>query len=61
MAAAASRVAMKLATTAGAPGDAGSVRYPVSTSHGMSRNGPPDLRQHRLREILGWLGRYLKG
>ncbi len=36
------------------------VRYPVSTSHGMSRSGPPDLRQHRLREILGWLGRYLK-
>lgn len=36
------------------------VRYPVSTSHGMSRNGPPDLRQHRLREILGWLGRFLK-
>lgn len=36
------------------------VRYPVSTSHGMSRSGPPDLRQHRLREILGWLGRFLK-
>jgi len=35
------------------------VRYPVSTSHGMSRSGPPDLRQHRLREILGWLGRFL--
>ena len=35
------------------------VRYPVSTSHGMSRSGPPDLRIHRLREILGWLGRYL--
>ncbi len=36
------------------------VRYPVTTSHGMSRSGPPDLRQHRLREILGWLGRFLK-
>ena len=35
------------------------VRYPVSTSHGMSRSGPPDLRQHRLREILSWLGRFL--
>ena len=35
------------------------VRYPVSTSHGMSRSGPPDLRQHRLREILGWLARFL--
>jgi dipeptidyl aminopeptidase/acylaminoacyl peptidase len=35
------------------------VRYPESTSHGMSRSGPPDLRIHRLHEILSWLGRYL--
>lgn len=31
------------------------VRYPLSTSHGLSRNGPPDLRVHRLREIVDWL------
>ncbi len=36
------------------------VRYPRSTSHGMSRGGPADLRQHRLGEILSWLGKYLK-
>lgn len=30
------------------------VRYPKESSHGMSRNGPPDLRIHRLKEILGW-------
>ena len=30
------------------------VRYPASTSHGMSRSGPPDMRLHRLREILAW-------
>ncbi len=30
------------------------VRYPRETSHGMSRNGPPDLRIHRLREITRW-------
>ncbi|MDI9634742.1 S9 family peptidase [Kamptonema cortianum] len=30
------------------------VRYPSNTSHGMSRNGPPDLRIHRLYEILNW-------
>lgn len=35
------------------------VRYPVSTSHGMSRNGPPDLRLHRLGEMLSWWGRHL--
>ena len=23
------------------------VRYPRETSHGMSRNGPPDMRLHR--------------
>ena len=36
------------------------VRYPVTTSHGMSRNGPPDLRMHRLGEIVSWMDRYLK-
>ena len=30
------------------------VRYPSSTSHGMSRGGPPDLRLHRLHQILDW-------
>jgi acylaminoacyl-peptidase len=35
------------------------VRYPETTSHGMSRSGPPDLRIHRLNEILNWLGKYL--
>lgn len=35
------------------------VRYPASTSHGLSRGGPPDLRVHRLREILRWWRRHL--
>lgn len=35
------------------------VRYPASTSHGMSRSGPPDLRVHRLGEILAWWRRWL--
>lgn len=35
------------------------VRYPPSTSHGMSRAGPPDLRIHRLHQILGWWKRWL--
>jgi dipeptidyl aminopeptidase/acylaminoacyl peptidase len=35
------------------------VRYPSSTSHGMSRSGPPDLRIHRLNQILGWYQEYL--
>ncbi len=30
------------------------VRYPRETSHGMSRAGPPDLRIHRLNEIVSW-------
>jgi acylaminoacyl-peptidase len=30
------------------------IRYPASTSHGMSRGGPPDLRIHRLTQILTW-------
>jgi len=37
------------------------VRYPSSTSHGMSRQGPPDLRIHRLNEILRWWEEYLRG
>jgi acylaminoacyl-peptidase len=37
------------------------VRYPSTTSHGMSRGGPADLRIHRLRQILEWWGRYLDG
>jgi dipeptidyl aminopeptidase/acylaminoacyl peptidase len=36
------------------------IRYPNSTSHGMSRCGPPDLRQHRLNEILRWWKEYLR-
>ncbi len=35
------------------------VRYPASTSHGMSRNGPPDLRLHRLGEIVAWWEKWL--
>ena len=35
------------------------VRYPRETSHGMSRAGPPDLRIHRLREILAWWERWM--
>jgi dipeptidyl aminopeptidase/acylaminoacyl peptidase len=35
------------------------VRYPTSTSHGMSRSGPPDLRLHRLGQILDWWKRWL--
>ena len=36
------------------------VRYPRTTSHGMSRSGPNDLRIHRLKEIVGWFEKYLK-
>lgn len=36
------------------------VRYPPESSHGMSRNGPPDLRLDRLRRNLAWLDKYLK-
>ena len=36
------------------------VRYPRSTSHGMSRGGPPDMRNHRLHQILDWWKKYLK-
>jgi dipeptidyl aminopeptidase/acylaminoacyl peptidase len=37
------------------------VRYPSSTSHGMSRAGPPDMRLHRLRQIVDWWKRWLRG
>jgi dipeptidyl aminopeptidase/acylaminoacyl peptidase len=36
------------------------VRYPAESSHGLSRNGPPDLRLDRLRRNLAWLDKYLK-
>ena len=36
------------------------VRYPAETSHGLSRNGPPDLRLDRLQRNLDWLNKYLK-
>ncbi len=35
------------------------VRYPQESSHGMSRSGPPDLRVHRLEQILQWWARHL--
>lgn len=35
------------------------VRYPVSTSHGLSRGGPMDLRLHRLGEITKWWKKWL--
>jgi dipeptidyl aminopeptidase/acylaminoacyl peptidase len=35
------------------------VRYPSTTSHGMSRGGPPDLRIHRLHQIVEWWRKYL--
>jgi len=30
------------------------IRYPVETSHGLSRTGPVDLRIHRIHSILSW-------
>jgi dipeptidyl aminopeptidase/acylaminoacyl peptidase len=36
------------------------VRYPAESSHGLSRNGPPDLRVDRLKRNLAWLDRWLK-
>lgn len=36
------------------------VRYPQNSSHGMSRNGPPDLRIHRLGEIVKWWKKWMK-
>ena len=35
------------------------VRYPRTTSHGMSRGGPPDMRLHRLHQIVDWWKDYL--
>ncbi len=35
------------------------VRYPAPTNHGMSRNGPSDLRIHPLTEIVAWLREHL--
>ena len=35
------------------------VRYPASTSHLLYRNGPPDLRLHRLEQIVMWLRTYV--
>jgi dipeptidyl aminopeptidase/acylaminoacyl peptidase len=35
------------------------VRYPSTTSHGMSRMGPADLRIDRLEEILDWFKNWL--
>lgn len=36
------------------------VRYPQTTSHGMSRCGPADLRIHRIEQILEWWKTWLK-
>ncbi|MDE2125033.1 MAG: S9 family peptidase [Armatimonadetes bacterium] len=36
------------------------IRYPAETSHGLSRNGPPNLRLDRLRQNLRWLDRWLR-
>lgn len=30
------------------------IRYPRNCSHGMSRSGPPDMRIHRLQQIMRW-------
>jgi len=35
------------------------VRYPVETSHGLSRTGPIDLRIHRLNEYLSWWSKWI--
>ena len=36
------------------------VRYPAESSHGLSRNGPPDLLMDRLGKNIEWLDRFLK-
>ncbi|NUL83019.1 MAG: S9 family peptidase [Armatimonadetes bacterium] len=36
------------------------VRYPVESSHGLSRSGPPDLRIHRLTQYIDWWNNRLK-
>jgi dipeptidyl aminopeptidase/acylaminoacyl peptidase len=35
------------------------VRYPLESSHGLSRSGPPDLRAHRLQQIVDWWKKHL--
>jgi len=35
------------------------IRYPREANHGLSRGGPPDLRQDRLERITGWMRRWL--
>ncbi len=35
------------------------IRYPSVTSHGMSRNGPPDMRIHRVKAIMAWWAKHL--
>jgi dipeptidyl aminopeptidase/acylaminoacyl peptidase len=35
------------------------IRYPREANHGLSRNGPPDLRADRLERISGWMRRWL--
>ncbi len=37
------------------------VRYPLETSHGLSRTGPPDLRLDRLQRIRDWLAQWTQG
>jgi dipeptidyl aminopeptidase/acylaminoacyl peptidase len=36
------------------------VRYPIESSHGLSRSGPPDLRVDRLKRYLDWWEKYLR-
>ncbi|HVP73460.1 MAG TPA: prolyl oligopeptidase family serine peptidase, partial [Phycisphaerales bacterium] len=36
------------------------VRYPSNTFHGMSRSGPPDLRLHRLGQIVDWWKKWMR-
>ena len=36
------------------------VRYPSNTFHGMSRSGPPDLRLHRLGQIVEWWKKWMR-
>jgi len=35
------------------------VRFPREASHGLSRGGPPDLREKRLQALGGWFETYL--
>ncbi len=35
------------------------IRYPATTSHLLYRSGPPDLRLHRLEQIVMWLRTYV--